>query len=263
MGISIVAGRDFEPSDTREAAGVVMVNETLARQHWPGDNPLGRRLKMGRGDEPWLTVVGVVRDIRHLGPATPPRPELYQPHSQRSFPFMAFVVRTTVPPRSVVPALRSAVAALDSTQPISGVSTMDDHIARALARPRILSVLVALFGALALVLALVGIYGVMAYAVAQRTQEIAIRAALGASASEVVRLVLTKAAWLAGGGVACGLALTALATRGLAGLLFEVTPTDPGTYAAVITLLVSVALLAAAIPAFRAARIDGARALRA
>jgi predicted permease len=262
MGIPIVAGRDFAPGDTRDATGVVMVNETFARQHWPGDNPLGRRMKIGRGDEPWLTVVGVVGDIRHLGPATPPRPEFYQPHSQRSFAFMAFVVRTAVAPRSVVPALRRVVTTLDPTQPISGVDTMEDHIARALARPRILSTLVAMFGALALVLAVVGIYGVMAYAVAQRTQEIAIRTALGASAADVVRLLLGKAAWLAAAGVVCGLALTAVATRGLSGLLFEVTTTDGRTYTAVLALLVSVALLAAAIPAFRAARIDGARALR-
>jgi putative ABC transport system permease protein len=262
MGIPIVAGRDFAPGDTRDATGVVMVNETFARQHWPGDNPLGRRMKIGRGDEPWLTVVGVVGDIRHVGPATPPRPEFYQPHSQRSFAFMAFVVRTAVAPRSVVPALRRVVTTLDPTQPISGVDTMEDHIARALARPRILSTLVAMFGALALVLAVVGIYGVMAYAVAQRTQEIAIRTALGASAADVVRLLLGKAAWLAAAGVVCGLALTAVATRGLSGLLFEVTTTDGRTYTAVLALLVSVALLAAAIPAFRAARIDGARALR-
>jgi putative ABC transport system permease protein len=262
MGIPILAGRDFQASDTRDAPAVVLVNRTFARQHWPDADPLGKRMKIGRGDEPWMTVVGVVGDIRHLGPATPPRPEFYQPHSQRSFSFMAFVVRTTIPPRGIVPAIRAAVIALDPTQPISGVSTMDDHIARALARPRILSGLVASFGALALVLAVVGIYGVMAYAVAQRAHEFAIRTALGATAAEVVRMVLRKAAWLAGAGVVGGLVLTAAVTRALSGLLFEIRPTDGATYAVVVGVLVSVALLASAVPALRAARVDSAQALR-
>jgi predicted permease len=262
MGIPILAGRDFLPGDTGDAPAVILVNQTLARQQWPDGAPLGRRIKIGRADGEWMTVVGIVRDIRHLGPATPPRPEFYQPHSQRSFPFMSFVVRTNVPPQQLVPAIRAAVTSLDPTQPISDVNTMEEHIARALARPRVLSVLIASFGALALVLAVVGIYGVMAYAVAQRTQEIAIRAALGASAAEIVRMVLRKAAWLAASGVVCGLMLTAVSTRALAGLLFDITPTDAPTYTVVVAMLAIVALLAAAIPAFRAARIDGARALR-
>jgi putative ABC transport system permease protein len=262
MGIPILAGRDFRASDTREAASVVLVNQTFARQQWRGADPIGRRMRIGRGDGEWMTVVGVVGDIRHLGPATPPRPEFYQPHSQRSFPFMAFVVRTEGAPQSIVPAIRSAVTSLDATQPISGVNTMEDHIARSLARPRILSVLVASFGALALVLAVVGIYGVMAYAVSQRTHEIAIRSALGASPVEVVRMVLRKAALLAATGIVGGLGLAFAAMRVLAGLLFEITPTDAPTYAMVVIVLAIVALLAAAVPAVRAARIDGVQALR-
>jgi len=262
MGIPILAGRDFTASDTRDTQPVVMVNQTFARQQWSDADPIGKRMRIGRADGQWMTVIGVVGDIRHLGPATPPRPEFYQPHSQRSFPFMAFVVRTAGPPQHLVPAIRSAVTSLDAAQPISGVNTMDDHIARSLARPRILSTLIASFGALALLLAIVGIYGVMAYAVSQRTQEIAIRTALGASPGEVVGLVLRKAALLSAAGIGCGLALTVAATRALAGLLFEVTPTDAPTYAAVVTLLAFVALLAAAIPAIRAARIDGAQVLR-
>ena len=262
MGIPILAGRDVAPSDTREAPRVALVNQTFARQQWRDADAVGKRIRVGREGGEWMTVVGVVGDIRHLGPATPPRPEFYQPHSQRSFPFMSFVVRTAVSPQRFVPSIRAAVTSLDPVQPISRVSTMEDHIARSLARPRILSVLVASFGALALVLAVVGIYGVMAHAVTQRTHEIAIRTALGASAAEVIRMVLRKAAWLAAAGVVCGLALTVGATRMLAGLLFEVTPTDASTYAVVVTVLAAVALLAAAIPAIRATRIDGARALR-
>jgi putative ABC transport system permease protein len=240
----------------------VMINTTMARQQWPGQDPIGHRLKIGSSTAAWMTVVGVTGDIRHLGPATPPRPEIYQPHSQNSFPFMAFVVRTAGPPEALVPAIRSAVTSLDSAQPISGVNTMETHIANALARPRFLSLLVAAFGLLALVLAIVGIYGVMAYAVTQRTREIAIRSALGASPPQVMRMVLARAAWLALAGVAIGLVLTLVASRALSGMLFEISVTDPGTYAGVIVLLGTVALMAAAIPAIRATRIESSRVLR-
>ena len=262
MGIPITSGRDFRAGDTREAPQVVMINATMARQQWPGQDPIGRRLKIGSSTAAWMTVVGVTGDIRHLGPATPPRPEIYQPHSQNSFPFMAFVVRTAGSPEALVPAIRSAVTSLDSAQPISGVNTMETHIANALARPRFLSLLVAAFGLLALVLAIVGIYGVMAYTVTQRTREIAIRSALGASALQVMRMVLARAAWLALAGVAIGLVLTLVASRALSGMLFEISVTDPGTYAGVIVLLGTVALMAAAIPAIRATRIESSRVLR-
>ena len=262
MGIPILTGRDFRAGDTRDAAPVAMVNQTLARQQWPGEDPIGRRLKIGRANAAWMTVVGVVGDIRHMGPGTPPRPEFYQPHSQNSFPFMAFVVRTEGSPSALVPSIRAAITSLDNAQPISGVTTMEQHIAQALSRPRLLSALVAAFGALALSLALVGVYGVMAYSVAQRTREIAIRAALGASAREVMRMILAKAVLLAAAGVAGGLVLSIAASRALSGMLFEVTATDASTYASVVAVLASVSLLAAAIPAWRATRIDGAQVLR-
>ncbi len=262
MGIPMVAGRDFQASDTRQSTPVAIVNETFARQQWPGRDPIGRRLGIGRGATGWMTVVGVVGDVTHLGPSAPARPEFYQPHSQNSFPFMAFVVRTAVRPETVVAPIRSAIATLDPLQPISGVNTMENHLARALSRPRLLSSLVAAFGALALVLAVVGIHGVMAYAVAQRTREIAIRSALGATAREIIRMVLTKAVWLAAAGVTAGLVLTYAASRALAGMLFQVTPTDPPTYIAVVILLGLVAVLAAAVPALRATRIEGSQVLR-
>ena len=263
MGIPILSGRDFRPSDTRDAQQVVIVNQTFARQQWPNVDAIGRRMMIGRGSAGWMTVVGIVGDIRHLGPDTPPRREFYQPHSQNSFPFMAFVVRTAGPPEALVPSIRAAVTSLDPAQPISGVNTMEQHIARALSRPKMLSTLVACFGALALVLAVVGIYGVMAYAVAQRTREIAIRSALGASGRQVVRMVLTRALWLTAAGVVTGLALTAASSRALAGLLFEVTPTDVPTYGVVVAILAAVALAAAAVPAIRASKIEAVDALRA
>jgi putative ABC transport system permease protein len=262
MGIRIVAGRDFRTSDTPDVAPVILVNETFARQQWPGQDALGRRIRIAGGKAGWMTVVGVASDIRHLGPATPPRPEFYQPHSQNSFPFMAFVVRTAVAPSGLVAAIRSAVTSLDAAQPISGVNTMEAHVAKALSRPRLLSGLVTAFGALALLLAVVGIYGVMAYAVGQRTREIAIRTALGASPREVIRMVLARAVWLAAFGVLSGLALSMAGSRALAGLLFHITPTDVPTYAIVVVLLTAVALAASAIPAIGATRITGSEVLR-
>ena len=262
MGIRIAAGRDFRDSDAADAAPVVMVNETLARQQWPGGDALGKRVRLGRDGAAWMTVTGVVADIRHLGPAMPPRPEIYQPLAQRPFSFMAFVVRTEHDPRPLAPVLRAAVARLDPAQPIARVSTMSQHIARSLARPHFMSTLIAAFGLLALTLSIVGIYGVMSYAVSQRTREIAIRTALGARPGDVLLLVLAKAVWLSAIGVGAGLALSAMLTRVLAGQLFGVTTTDPLTYISVVALLTAAAMLACAIPAARAARIDGAGALR-
>ena len=263
MGMRIKAGRDFRESDDARGARVVLVNDTLARQQWPGGDPIGKRVRLGRDDAAaWMTVIGVVSDIRHLGPAAPPRPELYQPIAQRPFSFMAFVVRTEEDPASMTPGLRAAVARLDPTQPIARVSTMSQHIARSLARPHFMSTLIAAFGLLALTLSIVGIYGVISYSVTQRTREIAIRSALGAQRGDVLRLVLAKAIWLAAIGVAAGLAVSTMLTRVLSGQLFGVTATDPLTYVSVVGLLAAVALLAGALPAARAARIDGTAALR-
>jgi putative ABC transport system permease protein len=262
MGMPIVAGRDVSAGDTRDAPPVVVVNETLVRQQWPDGRAVGRRMKIGRGSGPWMTVVGVVGDIRHMGPATPPRPEFYQPNSQSSFPFMAFVVRTHDDPRRVVSAVRAVFTTLDPAQAISDVATMEEHLARALSKPRFMSTLVGAFGLLALLLAVVGIYGVMAYAVTQRTREIAIRTALGARSGQVVGMILRKASWLAAIGIACGLAGAAGVSGTLSGLLFGVTATDAATYAGVACLLAAVALLAAAVPAVRATRIQGSQVLR-
>jgi predicted permease len=261
MGIRVVDGRDAAESDTPDAMPVVLVNETFARQHWPGEAAVGRRIRLG-GAGNWLTVVGIVSDIRHLGPATPPRPEFYQPYSQRSFASMAFVVRTSGSPTALVPSIRAAVTGLDRAQPISGVSTMEEHIGRALSRPRFMSTLIASFGFLALVLSTVGVYGVMAFSVAQRTREIAIRTALGATGRDVLRLVLGKAILLAAAGVAAGIATSVALSGVLRGLLYGVTAADPGTYAVVVGILGAVAVLAAAVPAWRATRIPGAAVLR-
>jgi putative ABC transport system permease protein len=264
IGMTIRSGRDFTSSDTAHSARVVLINETLARQHWPGVDPVGRRLRLSPDSaDPWITIVGVVSDIRHLGPAVAPRPEIFEVHTQSPFSFMAFVVRTTGDPHALVPSIRAAVAKLDPLQPVSGVRTMDEHLARSLARPRLMSTLTTAFGMLALILAGVGLYGLMAHTVAQRTREIAIRSALGAQRGALVRLVLVKALALSAAGMSAGTLAAVLLTRLLTGLLFEVDPLDPLTYAAVGLLLLSVAIAASLIPARRAASIDPIQTLRA
>jgi len=261
MGIPLLAGRDFTPGDTRAAMPVAIVNRTFATREWPGLDPIGRRIRTG-SDSPWMTVVGVVGDVRHRGPSTPPRPEFYQPHTQRSFSFMAFVVRTAHDPVRSVPVIRAEIARLDSTQPISSVLTMDEHLARALSRPRFMFTLVAAFGVLALTLSVVGVYGVMAYFVTQRSREIAIRMALGAQSVAVVSMIVSRTALLAGIGVTAGVVGAALFTRALSGLLVGVGALDAATYVISAGLLGGAALAAGAIPAFRAARIDGVELLR-
>ena len=262
MGITIKAGRDVRASDTREAAPVALVNEALAREIWPGQDPLGKRVKFDSTDTAWTTIVGVVGDIRHLGPSVPPRPEIYQPDSQRSFPFMAFVVRTGPDPYSVIPSLRRAVAELDPALPLAGLKTMDEHLERSLSKPRFLSTLVAVFGVLAVTLALVGIYAMMAWSVSERRQEFAIRLALGARSPLLVRMVLRKALLLAGAGLIAGLVAARAATGVLTGLLYGIRPTDPAAFAATAGVIALVALAACYVPVRRALRVSPVSLLR-
>jgi len=261
MGIPIVSGRDFNTSDVRGGAPVVLINHTLAEREWPSQDPIGGRMRVGT-DGPWMTVIGVVGDIRHMGPAVPPRPEFYQPYTQRSFSFMAFAVRTAHDPAAAVARIRSEITQLDPTQPIANIATMDAHVDRALSRPRFISTLIAMFGALALGLSIVGVYGVMAYSVTQRTREIAIRMALGARTTTVVSLILSQAARLTIIGLFIGLAGAIALSRVLSGLLFAVHPSDPATFFIAALLLGAAALAAGAIPAIRATRIDSIEALK-
>jgi len=263
MGMTLESGRDFSPSDTSERARVVLVNGTLARQRWPGADPVGRRLRLGRNPaDPWIAVVGVVSDIRHLGPAAAPRPEIYEVHTQSPFSFMAFVLRTSGDPHALVPLIRAAVARLDPAQPVSGVRTMEEHVTRALARPRFMSTLTTAFGALALVLAVVGLYGLMAHTVTLRTRELAIRTAVGATRGQVVRLVIGRALTLAAAGVIAGTLLGLLVTRLLSDLLYGVSHRDPLTYLTVGMLLMLAGLVAGLIPSRRATGINPIVALR-
>jgi putative ABC transport system permease protein len=262
MGIPIKAGRDVRSSDTREAPPVVVVNEAFAREAWPGQDPIGKGVKFDAADQAWTRIVGVVGDIRHLGPSTPPRAELYQPDSQRSFPFMAFVVRTETDPRAFVPSLRRAAAELDPALPLAGLKTMDEHLQRSLSKPLFFSTLVTAFGALAVTLALIGIYAMMAWSVSERRQEFAIRLALGARGSEVVTMVLRKAFILAGVGIVAGLGAARAATGLLAGMLLGIQPTDPAPFFVTAIVVAAVAVIACGIPARRALRVDPVNLLR-
>jgi putative ABC transport system permease protein len=262
MGMRVIAGRDFAGSDTRDRPLVVVVNRTFARTHWPGEDAIGRRISTDSAG-PWMTVVGVVSDIRHLGPATPPRPEFYQPYTQNSLSFMAVVVRTAVDPLSIVGAVRHEILAIDPALPIAGVNTMDAHLHQAVSEPRFMSAVVTAFAGVALALSLLGIYATLAFAVAQRTREIGIRVALGARPSEVMALVLRRGLIVAAAGVSIGLVVSLAFTRVLARLLFDVQPTDASTYVLVTGVFAAVALGASAVPAFRAARVDPIQTLRA
>jgi predicted lysophospholipase L1 biosynthesis ABC-type transport system permease subunit len=223
---------------------------------------VGKRLKFDPSDAAWSRVVGVVGDIRHLGPTTVPRPEVYQTASQRSFPFMAFVVRTETEPHALVPALRRAAAELDPALPLAGLKTMDEHLAKSLSKPRFLSTLIGAFGGLAVTLALIGIYAMMAWSVSERRKEFAIRMALGARDGELVGLVLRKAMMLSAIGIGAGLLGARAATGVLTGLLYGIRPSDPSAFVLTAAAVAVVALAACYIPARRAMRVDPVSVLR-
>ncbi|HEV3142237.1 MAG TPA: ABC transporter permease, partial [Vicinamibacterales bacterium] len=265
LGAPLVRGRFFEPRDNKQAPEVAIINETLARQYFPGVDPVGRRIKDGGPERPnnhWMTIVGVVGDLPYDGLDARPEPAFYLPFRQARTAGQFVVVRTTAGPESLAAAVRGAVAALDPDLPISSLKTMDARITESVSPPRFRTLLVAIFAAVGLLLAAIGIYGVMAYAVTERTHELGVRLALGAAQSDVLRLVLVEAAALAGIGVALGVAGALGATRLMTALLFGVTPTDTATFAGISAVLVATALVASYIPARRAMRVDPMIALR-
>jgi putative ABC transport system permease protein len=261
MGIPLKAGRDVRATDTQRSEPVVLINEQLAREAWPNQDPVGKRLRF-ISDTEWTRVIGIVGDIRHLGPSSAPRPEVYQPDSQRSFPFMAFVVRTGSDPMAVAPSVRRAVAELDPTLPLGGLRTMEQHLQRSLSKPRFFSTMVTAFGGLAVALALVGIYAMMAWSVSERRQEFAIRLALGARGSVLVRMILGKALVVAAVGIVAGLVAAWAATGVLAGMLHGIQPTDPSAFALTAFVVAIIALAACYVPARRALRVDPVGLLR-
>ncbi len=264
MGIPLIEGRLFDDTDRAGAERVVIVDERMARDLWPGESPVGKRVRFGdiNAEGPWDTVVGVVGQVKHYGLDANSRIALYWPASQRTTRTMFVVLRTEQAPETVTSAVRAAVDEIDADLPISNVATMDTRLERSLARREFAMLLLAVFAGLALALATVGIYGVMAYVVAQGRRELGIRMALGSTPGSVVRLVLLHGLAITLVGLAAGLAGALLLTRLLANLLFGVAATDPVTFVAVAGLLGLVALAACYVPARRAGLIDPMRVLR-
>jgi putative ABC transport system permease protein len=263
MSIPLVHGRLFSAREMQERSNVVIINETLARRYFPNEDPLGRRLVIDMTDPVVATtIVGVVGDVRHVDLATEPRAMTYWPHPQLPYGAMTLAVRTSGNPSALVPAVQHEVQALDREQPLSDVRTMDEWIGKSLARTRFSWMVLAVFAAMALLLAAIGIYGVMSYAVSQRTGEIGVRLALGAIEGDIVRMVVGSGMRLTALGLGAGTVLTLLLTRGLAALLYGMRGSDPATVAGAVVVLASVATLASYLPARRAARIEPVQALR-
>jgi ABC-type antimicrobial peptide transport system permease subunit len=243
---------------------LLVINEAMARQHWPDEDPIGRRISFNsRDNQPiWREIVGVVKNVRHAALDAEPKPQIYFPFTQVPSPFMTLVARTDGDPMNFVAAVRSQVQAIDRDQPISNVHTMEELLARSVSQRRFNLLLLTIFAGVALLLAAVGIYGVMSYAVERRTHEIGVRMALGARTGNVLRLLLGQGMKLLVMGVAIGLAAAFALTRFISTLLFGVRPTDPATFVAIALLLTVVALLACYIPARRATKVDPMVALR-
>jgi len=266
MKIKVLEGRGFEPQDDSDTAmKAVVVNQALAKRFWKG-SPLGRRVNPGFGDpKVWCTIVGVVEDTKNAGMDKPAGPELYlQVRQVADFlgGNMNYVVRTSTDSLAIESSIRSVVREMDPSLPVYNLKTMNDVVSKSMVQPRFLALLLATFSGIALFLAAIGIYGVMAYSVAQRTQEIGVRMALGAQPLHVLRLIFGQSLMMLLIGTAIGLAGAFALTRLMSTLLFGVTATDPLTYVSVVGILTFVALLACYIPARRAAKVDPLIALR-
>jgi putative ABC transport system permease protein len=262
IGIPLLRGRDLDDNDNEQALPVAVINETMARQYWPGEDAVGKRFKLGDPDEPkpWTTIVGVAGDVRQMGVDEPVKAEMYLPYQQikdqQWFAPRDLVIRTTVEPLSIVAAVRSEIHQIDADQPIANIRTMDEVLGEETATRRLGMTLLAAFAGLALLLASLGIYGVLAYFVVQHTQEIGVRLALGAQRRDILGLVLKKGMMLALVGVVIGLGAAFALTRFMASLLYGVGAADPLTYAIITLLLTVVALCACYLPARRATKVD-------
>jgi len=259
MKIAVRSGRTIDERDLPGMPGAMVINETMARRYFDGENPIGRIVRNPHGA---ATVVGVVADVKHYGLDSEPRAELFMPAWQQPLNGMALVVRTASDPQPYVDQIRRAVLAVDAEQPIYDTSTMVDVVSRSVFLPRISMVLLGAFAASALLLAVVGIYGVVSYTVTQRTRELGLRMALGADAGATLRLVMARSLGLILAGTLCGLAASLAAARAISGLLYAVGPLDPAVYLGVSALLAGAGIAATLIPARRATRVDPIVALR-
>jgi putative ABC transport system permease protein len=254
----LIKGRLFSNADTVDAPPVIILNQTFAKKFWPNQDALGKRITFDNPKKTakWITIVGVVGDIRHFGLEIDPKPEMYVPFAQEPYFTTIYVVRSSQDPRGLLPAIRREIQAIDPAVPLANVRTFDDVIADSVAPRRLSVVLLGVFAAVAVLLATVGIYGVISYLVVQRTHEMGVRMALGAQRCDVLRLVVGHALKLVGIGTVVGLVLAFLSTRALSALLYSVGAFDPTTFIFVTIALAAVALLASYIPALRATRAD-------
>jgi len=268
IGLELKQGRTFAESDNTQSIRVAVVNETMARQYWPGTEAVGKRLKLGgpNSPAPWTTIVGIVADVRQMATDAPVKAEMYFPYRQIAanafFRPRDLVIRTSVEPASLVSAVRREVHAVDSDQPVSDVRTMDDILDEETSTRELGMLLLAAFAGLALLLATLGIYGVLSFFVSQRTQEIGLQVALGARAGHILGVVLKKGMTLAVAGLCIGLVASLGLTRLMRSLLYGVSASDPLTFAGVAVVLFAVALLACYLPARCAMKVDPIIALR-
>jgi putative ABC transport system permease protein len=264
MGIQMIRGNPFSDRDTADVPGVAVINDVAQRKFWPGEDPLGKKIKRGRPESknPWVTIVGIVGSGAQNSLDDPAQAEIYTPYLQNTSGTFTLVTRTSTDARTLAPLIRKEVWATDKDLPVSNMKLMDELISNSVAQPRFYVILLSVFAGLALVLAAVGVYGVMSYSVLLRTRDIGIRMALGARPIDIFKHVLTQALVLALIGLGIGLVLAVTSTRVLSSLLYGISPTDPITLAATALVLLLVALLASYLPARRATKVDPMVTLR-
>jgi putative ABC transport system permease protein len=267
LGIPIIKGRDFDDRDKHGSTPVVIVSEAFARQIFPNEDPIGKRIRPGisafDNEKPSMReIVGVVGDVHNQNLSTEPKPAYYVPQAQVPFNQLVMVARTNAEPHSMISAVTKDVAAMDADVPLFGVKSMDEYLSASVAAPRFNTTLLSIFAGVALVLTIVGLYGVMSYSVVQRTNEIGIRLALGAQSRDVLLMIIKQGSKLIVLGLVIGLAGAFAATRVIGSLLFGVKTRDPFTFVVAALLLAIVALLACYVPAWRATKVDPLEALR-
>jgi putative ABC transport system permease protein len=261
MGIPLKLGREFTLYDKEGTLPVAVVSERFVQDHFPGDNPIGKRILFEDDDDPWAEIIGVAGDVQHYHLGRTSMPQIYLPLAQKPDRDVNFVIKASLPPLSLTRTIRAEIQAVDPDMPLQGVQTFEEIVAADVSAPRFRTLLLTSFGLTALLLAVIGLYGVMSYTVAQRSREIGMRMALGAQQSSIFRLVFRDAAPLVVAGVVAGLGGAFALTRVLQSLLFGVGVHDPGVFVAVPLLLVAVAAAAVLIPAVRATRVDPVKTL--
>lgn len=262
LGADLLQGRDFDEHDNEKQLRTAVVNETFAHKFWPGQSPIGKRFSFESLNGPWIEVVGMMRDGKYFSLNEEPTPFVYASLRPANGGYLTMIVRTQTDPQSTIAAIRSEFSKLDANLPVYNVETLTSHMSLPLFPARVAAILLGSFGLLALLLAAIGIFGVMSYAVSQRTREIGIRMALGASYGGILKLVVGDGVKLVGLGVAIGLAAAFAGTRLMSGLLYGVSATDSITFAAIAILLSIVAMLACYFPARKATTVDPMIALR-